>query len=87
MATERGAKGGLTKRASLNALAAVIEYGARLVVGFVVNPILVARLGGFAFGGLFRRLLLFLGLHAGHQAAEPSCFLLVSGLAAGDVGH
>ena len=50
MAAERGAKGGLTKRASLNALAAVIEYGARLVVGFVVNPILVAGLGGFAFG-------------------------------------
>ena len=40
----------LTKRASLNAVAAVIEYVARLVVGFVVNPILVAGLGSFAFG-------------------------------------
>ena len=49
-ATEHTPKGGLTRRASLNALAAAIEYGARLVVGFVVSPILVAGLGSFAFG-------------------------------------
>lgn len=48
--TERRPTGGLTRRASLNALAALIEYGTRLIVGFVVNPILVTGLGSFAFG-------------------------------------
>jgi O-antigen/teichoic acid export membrane protein len=47
---EPAPKRDLTKRASLNALAAAIEYGTRLVVGFVVNPILVSGLGGFAYG-------------------------------------
>lgn len=42
--------GQLTKRASLNAIAASIDYAARLVVGFVVSPILVAGLGSFGFG-------------------------------------
>lgn len=46
----RPADGQLTKRASLNAIAAMIEYVARLVVGFVVNPLLVAGLGSFAYG-------------------------------------
>jgi O-antigen/teichoic acid export membrane protein len=46
----RTTDGGLTRRASLNAIAAVIEYGTRLGVGFIVNPILVAGLGGYAYG-------------------------------------
>jgi O-antigen/teichoic acid export membrane protein len=48
--SKRGADGQLTKRASLNAVAASIDYAARLVVGFVVNPILVAGLGSFGYG-------------------------------------
>lgn len=40
----------LTKKASLNALASAIDYGTRLVVGFVVNPLLVAGLGDYFYG-------------------------------------
>jgi O-antigen/teichoic acid export membrane protein len=41
---------GLTRRASLNALASGLDYGARLVVGFVVNPLLVDGLGRYGYG-------------------------------------
>ena len=41
---------GLTKKASLNAFASALDYGARLVVGFFVTPILVGGLGDFLFG-------------------------------------
>ena len=52
---ERGTSGGhaagdLTRRASLNAVASATDYAARLVVGFVVNPILVTGLGSLAYG-------------------------------------
>ncbi len=40
----------LTKRASLNSIAAGIEFITRLGVAFFVNPILVAGLGDFAYG-------------------------------------
>jgi O-antigen/teichoic acid export membrane protein len=40
----------LSKKASLNMLASVLDYGARIVVGFLVNPLLVSRLGDLAFG-------------------------------------
>lgn len=40
----------LTQKASLNALAAGLDYGARLLVGFVINPILLAGLGDFWYG-------------------------------------
>ena len=40
----------LSQRASLNMLAAVLDYGARIVVGLVVTPILVSRLGDLVFG-------------------------------------
>lgn len=40
----------LTKKASLNTLAAGLDYGARLVVGFIINPLLVAGLGDAAYG-------------------------------------
>jgi len=39
-----------TQKARLNAVAAVLDNGARLVVGFLVNPLLVAGLGTHAFG-------------------------------------
>lgn len=40
----------LTKAASLNALAAGLDYGARLLIGLIVTPILVTGLGDFLFG-------------------------------------
>lgn len=40
----------LSQKASLNMVAAVLDYGARIVVGLVVTPVLVSRLGDLAFG-------------------------------------
>jgi len=42
--------GSLTKKASLNALAQALDYGARAIAGFVVNPILLRHLGDVGFG-------------------------------------
>ena len=41
---------GLTKKAYLNALTVVLDYGASLVVGFVLTPLMVAGLGNYFFG-------------------------------------
>ena len=41
---------GLTKKASLNAIAAALDYGVRLIVGFLIQPILVSGLGSFYYG-------------------------------------
>ncbi|HEY4689448.1 MAG TPA: hypothetical protein VIK33_09060 [Anaerolineae bacterium] len=40
----------LTQKASLNALAAALDYGARLVTGFLLNPLLLAGLGNYLYG-------------------------------------
>ncbi len=40
----------LTRKASLNALTAGLEYGARVVTGFVLQPLLVAGLGNYLYG-------------------------------------
>lgn len=40
----------LTKKASLNAFAAGADYAARLLVGFVINPLLVTGLGNYGYG-------------------------------------
>src|SRR5436853_2142063 len=40
----------LTQRASLNAIASLLDYAAKLAVGFVVTPIVVAGLGRSLFG-------------------------------------
>jgi O-antigen/teichoic acid export membrane protein len=40
----------LSKRASLNSIAALLEFGARSVVEFFINPLLVVRLGSYLFG-------------------------------------
>ena len=40
----------LTQKASLNAVAALLDYGVRLLVGFVVGPLLVSGLGDFFYG-------------------------------------
>lgn len=41
---------GLTKKAYLNALTVVLDYGARLMVGFLVTPLMVAGLGNYSYG-------------------------------------
>jgi len=40
----------LMKKASLNALASVLDYAARLLAGFVMTPFLVAGLGDYGYG-------------------------------------
>jgi len=40
----------LTKKASLNALAATLDYGSHLIVGFIITPLLVTGLGDFLYG-------------------------------------
>ncbi len=40
----------LTKKAYLNALAAALDYIARLTVGFIVQPLLVRGLGSYSYG-------------------------------------
>lgn len=40
----------LTKKASLNAVAAGLDYAARLLVGFLLTPLLVAGMGDYVFG-------------------------------------
>ena len=40
----------LTKKASLNAVAATLDYGARAVIGFLIQPLMVAFLGAFGYG-------------------------------------
>ncbi|HEX9633244.1 MAG TPA: hypothetical protein VGA02_12350 [Gemmatimonadales bacterium] len=46
----RDGLGPLTRRASLNAAASLLDYGAKIVVGLVVTPILVSGLGRSLFG-------------------------------------
>lgn len=41
---------GLTKKAYLNALTVVLDYGASLIVGFIITPLMVAGLGNYFFG-------------------------------------
>jgi O-antigen/teichoic acid export membrane protein len=43
-------KENLSGKASLNAVASTLEYAARVVVGFLVKPILLSGLGDFGFG-------------------------------------
>jgi O-antigen/teichoic acid export membrane protein len=40
----------LTKKASLNAFASVLDYGTRWLVTFMINPLLVTSLGDFGYG-------------------------------------
>ncbi len=40
----------LTKKAYLNALTAILDYGATLLVGFLMTPLLVAGLGDYFYG-------------------------------------
>lgn len=40
----------LTKKASLNAFASILDYGARWLITFILNPLLVTGLGDFGYG-------------------------------------
>ena len=40
----------LTKKASFNAAASILDYGARWFVTFIINPLLLAGLGDFGYG-------------------------------------
>lgn len=40
----------LTQRAYLNAISSLLDYGSRMVVSFVITPVLVAGLGSMLFG-------------------------------------
>ena len=40
----------LSQKATLNMVASILDYGARVVVGLILNPILVSRLGDLVFG-------------------------------------
>ncbi len=40
----------LSKKASLNALASAVDYGARVAVEFIIIPLLVAGLGSYLYG-------------------------------------
>lgn len=40
----------LTKKASLNTIASALDYGARLLVGFIITPLLVTGLGNYLYG-------------------------------------
>src|SRR6266851_5740536 len=42
--------GGLTRRASLNVVASLLDWGAKVAVGFFVTPVLVGGLGQSLFG-------------------------------------
>ena len=42
--------GNLTKKATLNALASGLDYFAKLVVGFIITPIMVGGLGDYFYG-------------------------------------
>lgn len=40
----------LTAKASLNAFSAMLDFGARIVVGFLINPLLLSGLGSYGYG-------------------------------------
>jgi O-antigen/teichoic acid export membrane protein len=57
----------LTKKAYLNAISAVINYGTTLVVGFVITPLLVAGLGDYFYGAwrVLERMILYVSPASG----------------------
>lgn len=47
---KRFSDGTLTKKASLNAVASALDYGARTIIGFIIQPLMVLYLGDFGYG-------------------------------------
>jgi hypothetical protein len=60
----------LTGRATLNAVAGGLDYGARIAVTFLLNPLLVAGLGttGFGLWQVLRQLTAYAGPASGRPA-------------------
>jgi O-antigen/teichoic acid export membrane protein len=60
----------LTKKAYLNAFTAILDYGATLVVGFLITPLMVAGLGDYYYGlwQLLNRLVGYLTPASGRPA-------------------
>ncbi len=75
----------LTKKASLNAMAAVIDYVVRIVVELTINPILVSGLGAYGFG-LWRILWRTSGylLAAGGRSAQALLWVIAKQQASDD---
>ncbi|HYV02157.1 MAG TPA: oligosaccharide flippase family protein [Actinomycetota bacterium] len=63
------ADGNLTRKASLNAMVAVLDYGARVIVGLVLSPLVLSRLGETMFGA-WQFLQSLIG-HAGPASGRP----------------
>jgi O-antigen/teichoic acid export membrane protein len=57
----------LTRKAFLNGFASVLDYGARLLVGFILNPLLVTFLGAYGYGAwrILERLISYLSPASG----------------------
>lgn len=66
-ASKRLAGSTLTQKASLNAVAAMLDYGARLLVAFLLNPLMVTTLGDYFYGvwQIARRLAGYLSIGGG----------------------
>ncbi len=60
----------LSRKASLNMLAAILDYGARIIVGLLVTPVLVSRLGDVTFG-VYQTLIRLIG-YATPAGGRPS---------------
>ena len=60
----------LSRRASLNMVAAILDYGARLVIGLLLTPLLVSRLGDRTYG-VYQLLIRMIG-YATPAGGRPS---------------
>ena len=60
----------LSKRASLNMVAAILDYGARLLIGLLLTPLLVSRLGDRMYG-VYQLLIRLIG-YATPAGGRPS---------------
>jgi O-antigen/teichoic acid export membrane protein len=80
--------GSLTKKASLNAVAQGLDYGARALAGLIVNPVLLAYLGPNGFG-MFQVLerLISHAAPAGGRPAEALKWFIANRQASDDDEH
>lgn len=70
-ASGRGPSGDtLSRRAALNTVAAILDYGARLVIGLLLTPLLVSRLGDRMYG-VYQLLIRMIG-YATPAGGRPS---------------
>jgi O-antigen/teichoic acid export membrane protein len=76
----------LSQKAFLNTFAAAIDYAARLLVGFLINPVLVAGLGTYGYGlwQVLRQLTGYLS-PAGGRATQALKWMIASHQSSTDV--